>query len=192
MSRTLSRLKGNEETRPRKLCTRIAVSSYLLHFLPPSTQVQPFGGSGTAPSAISRVLARRNAGVVISHFKLTADCNWFKMHLDVGRSGREAAGSTGLQIVVLYITHTKAHYEWGSYLSRPRWRTTSEKNWEGIVRLSQMAKFKERYHNRWPFMVLESCKYTAQTVEIWNPEDAFSCCTLRDLLIATNQSMTCT
>lgn len=57
--------------------------------------------SGTAvwrlryrPSAISRVLARRNAGVVIFHFKPTADCNWSKMHLDVGRSGRGAAGST--------------------------------------------------------------------------------------------------
>lgn len=79
--------------------------------------------SGTAvwrlryrPSAISRVLARRNAGVVIFHFKPTADCNWSKMHLDVGRSGRGAAGSTVLQIVVHYITHTKARYEWGSYL----------------------------------------------------------------------------
>lgn len=49
MSRTLSRLKSDEETWPRKLCTRIAVSSYLSYFLPPSTQVQPFGGSGTAP-----------------------------------------------------------------------------------------------------------------------------------------------
>lgn len=104
------------------------MSSYLLHFLPPPTQVQPFGGSGTAPVTISRVLARRNAGVVIFHFKLTADCNWFEMHLDVGRSGRGAADKTGLQVVVLYITRTKAHDEWGSYLSsRSRRRTSGKK-----------------------------------------------------------------